>query len=66
MVRVNNRDMVKWKSGMTVRDVLKTMGYDYPLITITVNDTLVPHEEYDIFPVPDNAEVIIFHLAHGG
>jgi thiamine biosynthesis protein ThiS len=66
MVRVNNRDMIAWKSGMTVRDVLKAMGYDYPLITITVNDTLVPREEYDTCPVPDNAEVIVFHLAHGG
>jgi thiamine biosynthesis protein ThiS len=66
MVRVNNRDVIAWKSGMTVSDVLKAMSYDYPLITITVNNTLVPREEYDTCPVPDNAEVIVFHLAHGG
>lgn len=58
--------MLEWKSGMTVRDVLTAMGYDYPLITVTVNSSLVLHEDYDTAPVPDNAEVTVFHLAHGG
>ncbi|MBN1128491.1 MAG: sulfur carrier protein ThiS [Chitinispirillaceae bacterium] len=66
MVRVNNRDAIEWKPGMTVRDVLNVMGYDYALITVTVNDRLVPHDDYDSWQVPDRAEVIAFHLAHGG
>jgi thiamine biosynthesis protein ThiS len=66
MILVNNRDSIKWKEGMTVRDVLDTMGYRYSLITVLVNGNLVPAEEYDAFPVPDNAEVVVFHLAHGG
>ncbi|MBN2036444.1 MAG: sulfur carrier protein ThiS [Chitinispirillaceae bacterium] len=66
MIRVNNRDTVEWKQEMTVRDVLDAMGYDYALITVTVNDTLVPQDEYDTWVVPDNADVGAFHLAHGG
>jgi len=66
VIRVNNRDTIEWKKGMTVKDVLTAMSYDYALITVTVNNHLVPHEEYDTCPVPDNAEVGVFHLAHGG
>ena len=66
MIVVNNRDKIDWKKGMTVRDVLNSMGYMYSLITVTVNDELVSHEDYDYFPVPDNSSVTVFHLAHGG
>ncbi len=66
MILVNNRDKLDWRAGMTVRDVLSTMGYSYKLITVTVNGTLVPKEEHDTFAVPDGAEVTVFHLSHGG
>ena len=66
MIKINNRDSIEWEKGMTVKDVLNAMGYDYALITVTVNNMLVPHEDYDTYPVPDNAEVGVFHLAHGG
>jgi thiamine biosynthesis protein ThiS len=66
MLTINKRDKVEWKEGMTVRDVLTAMGYSYVLITVTVNGTLVPKEDYDAHPVPDDAEISIFHLAHGG
>ncbi len=66
MLTINNRDKVEWSEGMTVRDVLDAMGYTYVLITVTVNGTLVPKTDYDTHPVPDNAQVTVFHLAHGG
>ena len=66
MILVNNRDRVDWKEGMTVRDVLEVMEYSFSHMTITVNGELVPEEDYDTGNVPDNAEVTVFHLAHGG
>ena len=66
MILVNNRDKVGWKEGMTVQDVLDVMEYSFRHMTITVNGELVPEEDYDTCKVPDNAEVTIFHLAHGG
>lgn len=66
MLLINNRDKIAWKEGMTVQDVLDVMGFDYSLITVTVNEELVPHEDYTTHKVPDNAEIIAFHLAHGG
>jgi thiamine biosynthesis protein ThiS len=66
MILVNNRDSIEWKKGITVQEVLTKMGYDYALITVTVNGELVPHESYDTYKVPDNGQMSIFHLAHGG
>lgn len=66
MITINNRDRIDWKEKMTVRDVLDLMRYDYALITVTVNDQLVPEEDYETFTIPDNAQVQLFHLAHGG
>lgn len=66
MLTINNRDRIDWKEKMTVRDVLDIMRYDYALITVTVNDKLVPEEDYETFTIPDHAQVQLFHLAHGG
>jgi thiamine biosynthesis protein ThiS len=66
MLTINQRDRLEWRAGMTVRDVLDAMGYSYVLITVTVNGWLVPEEDYDVHPVPDGAEITVFHLAHGG
>ncbi|MGD2085656.1 MAG: sulfur carrier protein ThiS [Candidatus Aminicenantes bacterium] len=66
MVTVNNRDKVNWRENMTVRDLLQVMHYSYSLITVTVNGVFVPKEDYEEYEVPDNADVTVFHLAHGG
>jgi thiamine biosynthesis protein ThiS len=66
MVIVNNRDRLEWQSGMTVRSLLDRMRYSYRLITVAVNGQLVPHEDYEDFYLPDEAQVSVFHLAHGG
>ena len=51
---------------MTVQDLLDEMGFDYALITVTVNDELVFEHDYDSFTIQDNDQVGVFHLAHGG
>ena len=66
MIRVNNKENIEWHSGMTVQDVLDEMGYIYPQITVTVNGRLVQRDDYHVQEVPDNADINVFHLAHGG
>ncbi len=66
MITINNRDKIEWKEGMTVQGLLDEMGYSYTLITVTVDDHLVPEEEYDSLVIEDGASVGVFHLAHGG
>ena len=66
MITINNRDKLEWKEEMTVRALLDEMGYSYTLITVTVDDHLVPEEEYNSFIIDDGASVGVFHLAHGG
>jgi len=66
VLTVNDRDQLPWRPGLTVQDVLDAMDYDYALITITVNDELVPEADYETRIVPDGARVTVFHLAHGG
>jgi len=66
MIIVNQRDRLEWRQGMTVRDVMNAMEWDYVLIVVTVNDEHVERDDYDTFPVPDDADVRIIHIAHGG
>jgi thiamine biosynthesis protein ThiS len=66
VIVINNRDRIEWREGMTVRDILDEMQYDYVLITVTVGGVLVPEDEYDSRVVPDGSKVGVFHLAHGG
>jgi thiamine biosynthesis protein ThiS len=66
MILVNDRDRIAWQAGMTVQDLLNAMNYTYVLITVTVNETLVAQEDYGHHPIPDDAHVTVFHLAHGG
>ena len=66
MIRINNRDEIEWREGMTVQNLLDEMGFSYILITVTVDDRLVPEEDYDHFIIHDGADVGVFHLAHGG
>jgi thiamine biosynthesis protein ThiS len=66
MITVNNRDKVDWRKGMTVQDLLDEMAYDYVLITVTVDGTLVADEDYDSRILDDGSSVGVFHLAHGG
>ena len=66
MLLINDRDRLDWRPGMTVRDVLTAMGYSYPLITVSINGEVIDREDYERTTVPDEAEITIFHLAHGG
>ena len=66
MIIINNRDKVEWQAEMTVFDLLTKMKYSFHLVTVSVNNQYVPPEDYEEHPVPDDAQVSVFHLAHGG
>ena len=66
MITVNDMHKLEWKEGMTVADIMEELGYNYALITTTVNDEYVDPDSYDTYEVPDEADVKAIHIAHGG
>lgn len=66
MIRVNDLFDVPWQEGLTVQGVLDFLGWDYALITVTVNEFYVPPDEYSAHLVPDHADLRAIHIAHGG
>jgi len=65
MITVNGQEM-EWAAGMTVRDVLERRKFSFPLVIVRINGELVPRTEFDVHPVPDEAEVQVLHLMSGG
>ena len=65
MITVNGNEL-EWSEGMTVRDVLKAMNYNFTLIVLKVNGQLVKRENWGDFLVPDRAVVDAMHLISGG
>jgi len=66
MVTVNRRDSVEWSEHMSVRDLLNRMDYDFTLLTVTVNGTVVHPDDFEDFEIPDESDVRVIHLHHGG
>jgi len=66
VITVNQRDRVEWRQGMTVRDVMTAMAWDFVLVVVTVNGEHVDRDDYDTYAIPDEADVRIIHIAHGG
>lgn len=66
MIRVNDRLEVAWRQGLTVQKLLEECGYTYPLVVVSINQTVVPREEYDTTEVPEGAQVRVLHLVAGG
>jgi thiamine biosynthesis protein ThiS len=66
VIRVNNRDNIEWREGITVSDLLGHLNYTYHQIIVKVNGELVRRESYDTYVVPDGADVKAIHLIAGG
>jgi len=65
MITVNEQQL-EFSPNMTVADVLKSMNYDFPLITVVVNDQPIPKEKFDSTIIPDQAIIKAIHICHGG
>lgn len=51
---------------MTVQDLLDRMSYDFTLLTVTVNGTVVHPDDFEDVEIPDKSDVRVIHLHHGG
>ena len=65
MIQVNG-DPLEWQDGMTVRDVLTRKRFTFPMLVITVNDSVIDRKDYDTTVIPEGADVKVVHLMSGG
>jgi len=57
---------LEWHQGLTVRDILDTLGYNYPSVLVRVNGTIVRRKVWDGTVVPDEAEIEVRPIVAGG
>ena len=57
---------LEWHQGLTVRDVLDTLGYKHPSVLVRVNGAVVRRKVWDGTVVPDEAEVEVRLIVAGG
>ena len=55
-----------WHEGLTVRDVLDTLGYNFPSVLVRVNGVVVRRKSWDSTVVPDESEVEVRPIVAGG
>jgi thiamine biosynthesis protein ThiS len=55
-----------WHEGLTVGDVLDTLGYNFPSVLVRVNGVVVRRKNWDSTVVPDDAEVEVRPIVAGG
>ena len=65
MIHVKGKDL-DWHADLTVRKVLKAIGYDFGNILVRVNNRIVPQEDWDSQHVPDQAKIDVHHIVMGG
>lgn len=57
---------LEWRAGLTVREILDTLGYNFPSVLVRVNGTIVRRKSWDSTAVPDEAEVEVRPIVAGG
>ncbi|MEE8592005.1 MAG: sulfur carrier protein ThiS [Spirochaetia bacterium] len=55
-----------WHEGLTVREVLDTLGYNFPSVLVRVNGRIVKRKDWDNSIVPDEADVEVRPIVAGG
>ena len=58
--------ILDWHEGLTIREVLDTLGYNFPSVLVRVNGTIVRRKEWDSSTVPDEADVEVRPIVAGG
>lgn len=66
MITINRRDTLDWRPDLTVHEMLQIMGYQFTLLTVTVNGTVILPDDFTEYKIPDEADVRVIHLHHGG
>jgi sulfur carrier protein len=65
-ITLNNRETVYNSPRLSVRELLATMNFSFPMIVVKVNERLVRKEQYDGVFVQDGDTVEAIHLISGG
>ena len=65
MIRVNGKS-TSFVAGTTLQEIICRLNYDFPLLFVRVNRTIVRKAEWPRYAVPDGAEVEIMPIVAGG
>ena len=65
MIKVSD-NMVTWREGLTITDLLTEINDPYPYAVVRINDRYVSRPNFDTTTVPDNSEVFLIPIIAGG
>lgn len=65
MIHANGKD-VAWHPQMTVREVLKLIGYDFSNSLVRVDKLIIPQDRWDTHLVQDKADFEVHQIMSGG
>jgi thiamine biosynthesis protein ThiS len=57
---------LEWHEKLTVREVLRILGYEFPLVLVRVNEQVVKKKDWESFVVPDGSTVEVQPIVAGG
>ncbi len=61
-IRVNDKFTVRWRPGMTVRDVIRALRFSYALLVVRINGQVIPREAWEHQTVHPDDDVKIWHM----
>jgi thiamine biosynthesis protein ThiS len=61
-----NGKKIEWKDNETITQLLKRVGYVFPLVIFKLNGEVIPRNKFSQVTVPDNAEIDVIHMISGG
>jgi sulfur carrier protein len=65
MITANGKQL-SWHEGLTVRELLDTLGYNFPSVLVRVNGAIVRRRLWEEFLVPDAAQIEVRPIVAGG
>lgn len=65
-VNLNGEDLEREGDSTTVKELLLSLRYTFPLIVVKVNGVFVPREAYGEASLADGDVVDAYHLVSGG
>lgn len=66
MAVVVNNKMSEWKENETVDQLLKRVGYVFPLVIVKIDGVVIPRGEYRQVAIPQGAVIDVIHMISGG
>jgi thiamine biosynthesis protein ThiS len=65
MITANGKQLA-WHEGLTVRELLDILGYNFPSVLVRVNGGTVRRRLWEVSLVPDSAQVEVRPIVAGG